>query len=77
MEGEWQRIFSTSWTSTTICQGKNISQRKHMQGMKQRFELGRPKKTPAQQLLYQRTVEQVELPLALKLRCVTCVQYFF
>ncbi len=35
-----------------------------MQGTKQIFEWGGPKKTPAQQLLYHWTVE---LPLALKL----------
>jgi hypothetical protein len=51
----------------------NISECKHMQGMKQIFEWDRPKKIPAQQLLYQWTVE---LPLALKLpRCATCVQW--
>ena len=44
-----------------------------MQGMKQIFECNRPKKIPAQQLLYQWTVE---LPLALKLpRCAICVQW--
>jgi hypothetical protein len=51
----------------------NISECKHMQGMKQIFEWDRPRKIPALQLLYQWTVE---LPLALKLpRCATCVQW--
>jgi hypothetical protein len=50
-----------------------ISEWKHMQRMKQIFEWDRPKKIPAQQLLYQWTVE---LPLALKLpRCATCVRW--
>jgi hypothetical protein len=49
----------------------NISKCKHMQGTKQIFEWDRPKKMPAQQLLFQWTVE---LPLALKFPCcATCV----
>ncbi len=53
----------------------NISECKHMQGMKQIFQVewDRPKKIPAQQVLYQWTVE---LPLALKLpRCAIWVQW--
>jgi hypothetical protein len=68
------RTQATVWRDQTSNHA-NISECKHMQGMKQVFGWDRPKKISAQQLLYQWTVE---LPLALKLpRCATCVQWIF
>ena len=69
----WWWGFKPQFLRDQTSNHTNISECKHMQGMKPIFECDRPKKIPAQQLLYQWTVE---LPLALKLpRCATCVQW--